>query len=406
MKPYRLGDGCSITHGFAFSGMVESDSEGVPIVVNIGNFKYSGGFRFESTKIQRFEGEFPERFRLAAGDVLLVMTCQTAGGEILGIPGRIPADGKTYLHNQRMGKVVVTRPHELDLGYLYYLFLSPRFNAHLVATATGSKILHTAPARIENFVWPRPTLPVQQRIADILSAYDDLIENNTKRINILEEIARSLYREWFVNFRFPDHGKVKMVNSALGKVPEGWDASTLGAHARIVMGQAPKSEFYNETGDGLPFHQGVTHFGSHFPTHRAWCTSLARTAEPGDILFSVRAPVGRINFAPDRLVVGRGLSAIRHKHDAQALVWLQIGERVQEDSMGGGTIFKAVTKEDVHRIPWLEPSAEVRRTFERSAGTLLRQIELLTKKQEVLARTRDLLLPRLISGQIPVEARS
>ncbi|MCC6648710.1 MAG: restriction endonuclease subunit S, partial [Polyangiaceae bacterium] len=95
MKEYRLGDGCTITHGFAFSGMTESGDETLPIVVNIGNFQYSGGFRFESTKIQRFEGACPDRFKLDPGDVLVVMTCQTAGGEILGIPGRIPRDGRT-----------------------------------------------------------------------------------------------------------------------------------------------------------------------------------------------------------------------------------------------------------------------------------------------------------------------
>ena len=403
---YKLGDACTIKHGFAFKGehMSESADGTLPIVVNIGNFQYSGGFRFETTKIQRYLGEFPPQFVLGPGDVLVVMTCQTQGGEILGIPGRIPIDDRTYLHNQRMGKVVVTRPADLSLDYLYYLFLSPAMNAHLVATASGAKILHTAPDRIENFKWPRPPIQHQRKIASILSAYDDLIKNNTKRIKILDEMARSLYCEWFVNFHFPGHEKTKVVNSKLGKIPEGWTASTLGENAVIVMGQAPDSAYYNETGDGLPFHQGVTNFGRHFPQDAAWCTAQAREATSGDVLFSVRAPVGRLNLARARMVIGRGLSAIRPPANRRAFTYTQLLERVKEDSMGGGTIFKAVTKDDVHKIGWLVPPQSLLDQFDTIASMVWRQIEILTDKTLNLRTTRDLLLPRLISGEIDVSS--
>jgi type I restriction enzyme S subunit len=105
----RLRDLCSVKHGFAFKGrfMTTDDTDDLPIVVNIGNFRYTGGFRFESTKIQRYTGEYPSEYELKPGDILLVMTCQTSGGEILGVPGRIPNDGRIYLHNQRMGLVVL-----------------------------------------------------------------------------------------------------------------------------------------------------------------------------------------------------------------------------------------------------------------------------------------------------------
>jgi type I restriction enzyme, S subunit len=95
-----------------------------PIVVGIGNFEYSGGFRFESTTLKAYIGDYPKEFILKPGDILLVMTCQTAGGEILGIPGRIPNDGRTYLHNQRMGKVIIRDKKKVDIGFLYWLFLT------------------------------------------------------------------------------------------------------------------------------------------------------------------------------------------------------------------------------------------------------------------------------------------
>jgi type I restriction enzyme, S subunit len=249
---YRLGDGCSIEHGYAFSGMTESNDNALPIVVNIGNFQYTGGFRFDATRIQRYDGDVSERFRLTPGEILLVMTCQTAGGEILGIPGRIPDDGRTYLHNQRLGKVLVTRPDELDAGYLYYLFLSRPFNAHLVATATGAKIQHTAPRRIEDFCWHRPPIAQQRRIADVLSAYDDLIDNNTKRIKILEEMARSLYQEWFVEFRFPGRRRAPLVDSKLGRVPKGWAIGELRTRLQVHRGRSYKGTELAEAG-GVPF---------------------------------------------------------------------------------------------------------------------------------------------------------
>lgn len=248
------------------------------------------------------------------------------------------------------------------------------------------------------------SLPSQGKIAAILSAYDDLIENNTRRIEILEKIAQTLYREWFVKFRFPEHEDVKMIDSELGFIPEGWDVSTLGDVCHIVMGQSPKSEFYNTNGDGLPFHQGVTDFGTLFPTDRIYCTVQNRVAEKGDILFSVRAPVGRINIANKRMVIGRGLSAIRSQSGQQWFVFHQLKEKFrEEDTMGGGTVFNAVTKQDMHRIKVIVPQQSMLEQFEEVVRPVFSQLETLTDTNDNLRRTRDLLLPRLISGELDVE---
>src|SRR5437868_279783 len=142
----RLGDYVRIKHGWPFKSEYFSEYvDDKPVVVNIGNFKYTGGFRFDSTTLKGYLGDYPEEYVLEPNDILLVMTCQTAGGEILGIPGLIPDDRRKYLHNQRMGKVVITQPTIVDPYYLYYLFLSPDFNHHLAVTASGTKILHTSP---------------------------------------------------------------------------------------------------------------------------------------------------------------------------------------------------------------------------------------------------------------------
>jgi len=193
-KETRLGNLISITHGYAFKGddFSEANLEG-PIVVTIGNFDYTGGFRFESTKVKRCNNEYPAEYELLLGDILLVMTCQTEGGEILGIPGIIPDNNELYLHNQRLGKVII-KSNEVFYKYFYWLFLSRDFNLYLCSTATGTKILHTAPKRIENFVFDCPPLPEQKAIAHILGSLDDKIELN-RRINAtLEGMAQALFK--------------------------------------------------------------------------------------------------------------------------------------------------------------------------------------------------------------------
>ena len=188
-KVTTLGDVVSIKHGYAFKSEFFSEpAPGLPIVVNIGNFKYTGGFRFESTTLKGYVGEFPEEFILSPGDILLVMTCQTAGGEILGIPGHIPNNGRTYLHNQRMGKVVITDSDRVDQHFLYQLFLLPEFNRELFVTASGTKILHTSPSRIEAFQFCLPPIKVQRAIARVLRNLECKIASNEMESKILTNI--------------------------------------------------------------------------------------------------------------------------------------------------------------------------------------------------------------------------
>jgi type I restriction enzyme, S subunit len=248
-----------------------------------------------------------------------------------------------------------------------------------------------------------PLVDEQRKIAAILSAYDNLIENNLRRIKILEEMAQNLYREWFVNFRFPGHEKARLVDSPLGLIPEGWEVENLKDICNITMGQSPKSDFYNETGDGLPFHQGVSNFGDRFPKTKYFCTMANRLANKGDILFSVRAPVGRINIANEKMIIGRGLSAITHKLGFQWFLYHMLKEIfIDEDTIGGGTIFKSVTKNDMETIKLVTPVSELKERFELLVKPSERLIENIEKRITILRQTRDLLLPKLISGEVDV----
>lgn len=191
-KRRRLGDVLRIRHGYAFSGMSAEIPPPAPVVVGIGNFDYAGGFRFDSTTVKRFLGDYPKEFELAPGDVLLAMTCQTPGGEILGIPGRVPDDGNVYLHNQRLGRVEIVEPDEVHLGYIFQLARWSDFNRHLFVTASGSKILHTSPSRIEDFDLNLPPIGVQRYIAVLLSALDDKIDSNRRLVRHSHELLDAM----------------------------------------------------------------------------------------------------------------------------------------------------------------------------------------------------------------------
>lgn len=226
-----------------------------------------------------------------------------------------------------------------------------------------------------------PDLPIQRRIADILSAYDDLIENNLRRIAILEETARLAYRKWF--------------GGEVGRT------ATLGEIAEVVMGQSPESKTYNPQGEGLPFHQGVTSFGFRYPSNEMWCTAGTRFAEEGDILFSVRAPVGRINVANERIVIGRGLSAMRAKNNCQSWLLYTLKQYFsKEDMIGVGCIFASTTKKELLSVELPFPSEEEILAFERFASPIDSQIKVLSRQSAALAAARDMLLPRLMKGDV------
>lgn len=330
----------------------------------------------------------------------LVFTCWGSVGHI----GIIPEDGPfdEYIISNKQLKLRVNE--DLVRPLYAYLYFSSRLGIDYVKShAKGAAVPGISLGILKGLEVAVPPLSAQDRIVSLVSAYDDLIENNTRRIEILEEMARRLYEEWFVHFRFPGHEVVSFKESELGEIPEGWKIANLEEVVNLTMGQSPKSEFYNDRGEGLPFHQGVTDFGNYFPSNRLYCTVENRIAEEGDILFSVRAPVGRINISKEKIVIGRGVSALRSKSGHQVFLLSQLRKIFEEeDSIGNGAIFKAVTKKDMQTIKLLQPDSRYIEGFESIAGSLWKQIRVLSDKNNNLRAQRDLLLPKLVSGEIDV----
>ncbi|MDP8900329.1 MAG: restriction endonuclease subunit S [Actinomycetota bacterium] len=367
---------------------------GVPVL----SAMHVKGGRVDAAEARCISEEMHDRWmpeRLCAGDVLL--TSEAPLGEAAYLRHEIGACLGQRLYGLRADEEV------LHSRFLYFLLRDPSMQAKLAAHATGTTVLGIRQSALVKVEVDLPDVQYQRQVASVLGSYDDLIENNRRRIEILEEMAGLVYREWFVHFRFPGQEDVELVDSDLAPIPEGWETETLADAAHLVMGQSPKSEYYNEVGQGLPFHQGVTNFGTRYPLHKTYCSQENRVAEEGDILLSVRAPVGRINVAPDRLVIGRGLAALRSRRDTQVYLFQTLREVfAKEDSMGGGTIFKAVTKRDLERIGLLRPPVHLVEDFENAVGPTFELVRNLTSQVRVLSEVRDLLLPRLISGELDV----
>ena len=310
----------------------------------------------------------------------------------------IPVLIKTELPFVFQRHIAILRPSKkIDSRFLYYTMLSRDFYMKADAAAIGAAQRTINLTALRNIEINVPPIETQRRIADILSAYDDLIENNRKQIKLLEEAAQRLYKEWFVDLRFPGHEHTRIVDG----VPEGWEKEPLSAIADVTMGQSPKSEFYNHIGEGLPFHQGVGTYGTRFVKNETYSTSYTRVAEAGSILFSVRAPVGRLNLTENRIAIGRGIAALNHKSRFQSFLFYMLKERFFKDNLvGNGSIFASISKDELLKQQFVIPLEDIVKQYDEVARNIDDKISAASKQVELLTHTRDRLLPRLMSREV------
>lgn len=396
-KEVKLGDILEIKHGHGFKGEFFKEYETDNVLVTPGNFNIGGGFKNE--KLKYYDGPISEDFILKPNDVIVTMTDLSKMADTIGYSAKVPASSKTYLHNQRIGLIKLLTD-EVDIDFIYWFLRTSNYQRYVAGSSTGATVKHTSPSKIYSYIGVIPPLETQKKIASILSGYDDLIENNLKRIKILEEMAQQTYEEWFVRMRFPGHESAT-INPETG-LPEGWEKVKLGEMCNITMGQSPKSEYYNDTGDGLPFHQGVKDYGFRFPINKSWSTQGNKVAKAGSVLFSVRAPVGRINVASEEIILGRGLAAISHKKELNSFLLYQLKNIFFEDNMiGGGAIYASVTKNDMERIEVIFCDNYAQK-FNSYAHNIDQSILNLTLQNQRLREARDVLLPRLMMGMIEV----
>lgn len=398
-----LGDCFSIKHGFAFKGeyFVENGSH---VVLTPGNFYEPGGFRARPGKDRYYAIEPPEDFILKAGDLIIAMTEQGEG--LLGSSALIPTEG-SYLHNQRIGLVENLDHGKIDKHFLYHLFNTPFVRAQIRASATGGKVRHTAPKRIYAIKVRAPDIREQNRIAEVVSAYDDLIENNRRRIGLLEEAARLLYREWFVHFRFPGHEHVKIVNG----VPEKWERLPASTVMDILSGGTPKTANSAFWGGDIGFFtpKDATNTPYVLTTEKTITDEGLRACNsklyPVDTLFiTARGTVGKLNLALAPMAMNQSCYALRSKtYLGQRHLYLALKAAIEQvRSRATGSVFDAIIVATFDSIPFLLPPESLTQSFEQSIDAMFDQIANLIQQNRKLTQARDLLLPRLMRGEVAV----
>jgi len=262
-----------------------------------------------------------------------------------------------------------------------------------------------------------PPLPTQHKIASILSAYDDLIENNTRRIAILEEMAQSLYREWFVHFRFPGYEKKRLVESELGLIPEGWEVVKL---SRVVETQYGYTESASESKIGPKYLRGMDINKTSYIQWDSvpYCpideSNYAKyKLSPGDIVVIRMADPGKVGIVEKQIdaVFASYLIRLHITYKSLSpyyLFYFLLSDKYQSYVTGAstGTTRKSASAGVITDIDMIIPADDIRNLFERQISVLRQMLNNLLEKNAILRQTRDLLLPKLISGGVDVEGLS
>ena len=316
------------------------------------------------------------------------------------------------LENGKTAKVNILNDNEIGFGsteyivfraidgittqdFVYYLVCSSTIRTPAIKSMVGSSGRQRVQTDVlQNLEITIPDYETQQKISSILSAIDDKIELNNKINANLEQQAQAIFKSWFVDFE--PFG---------GVMPDDWHIGKLFEISDITMGQSPKGTSYNEKGIGMLFFQGRTDFGNRFPKIRMYTTEPKRIAEKGDILLSVRAPVGDLNIATQNCCIGRGLASIRSKFNHSSFLFYTVFNLKSQFDMfnGEGTVFGSINQKALKEMSVIIPNQKIIDEFEKIVSPIDNTIKNNFNEICYLAELRDTLLPKLMNGEIDVE---
>ena len=317
------------------------------------------------------------------------------------------ATGKFWVNNHAH---ILGEKDGYCLKYIYYLLTCMDLRGYI----TGSAQPKFNQDNLANVRLNLPELSTQKKISNVLTVLDEKTSNNNALCAELESMAKTLYDYWFTQFDFPDEngkpyrssGGDMVWNEQLKReIPKGWNVGQLSDIANIAMGQSPAGETYNENGNGMIFYQGCTDFGTRFPVPRVYTTAPTRFAKSGDILMSVRAPVGTLNVAIEDCSIGRGLAALNSKIGSQLYLWYTLAGFKQLFNVldGNGTTFGSITKDTLYETKVVIPNPVLVKSFEEIVQPIEQKIRIIEEENRELTKLRDWLLPMLMNGQAIVE---
>jgi type I restriction enzyme, S subunit len=403
----NLGEHITTQKGFAFKSnwYCEIGSS----IVKVSDFTDNSINIQNLTKIPDDIAVNYKQYILDIDDVII----QTVGSyprnpnSVVGKVVRVPPTAKGALLNQNA--VIIKPDNQINKKYLFYLLKNDVFKSYIIGCARGAANQASITLEdIKNFQFHLPQLRIQRKIASILSAHDDLIENNTYRIKILEEMVQRIYCEWFVFFRFPGYEKVKMVESDMGMIPDGWKVQYLKDYANFERGIEPGSKNYLQlrTDDSLPFLRvgdlGNRNSEIFVSREIAQDKILLKT----DLVLSLDGTAGIVKTGLEgcystgiRKIIIKDEGTINQPY-IKLLLQSDHIQSIIKSHARGTTILHAGSSIDY--MNFILPPIKIMGEFGKIACPIMSQINNMNDKNKNLRQTRNLLLPKLISGQIDV----
>ena len=387
-----LGDLIEVKHGFAFKGEFITEVPYNEILVTPGNFKVGGGFK--SAKFKYYSGDIPEDYVLKSKDIIVTMTDLSKEGDTLGYSARVPTDKKTYLHNQRIG-LVLFKNEKLDKEFAYWFLRTRHYQKSMVNSSTGSTVSHTSPNRIKEYSFNLPSLPEQKAIAKVLTAFDDKIEILQAQNKTLETMAQNIFKEWFGKYQIGD------------ELPEGWRVDSLSEIADFLNGLALQKYPPKKGYETLPvikireLKQGITS-----NTDRANTELDAKyIIDSGDVLFSWSGSLEVVIWQYGKGALNQHLFKVSSEIYPKWFYYHWVLHHLKE--FKGIASSKATTMGHINRkhldlAEVIIPDKETFKKLNFLFSPILEKIENNQNLIQSLTKTRDTLLPKLMSGQVRV----
>lgn len=403
----RLGKYVEILSGFAFKSK-DFLNCGVP-VIKIKNITQEGVTLEDVSYISKELADKNEKYHLNYNDILIALTGSHINqmSSVVGRIARIKYHEDSLL-NQRVGKVFAKDSKLCDIDYVYYFLSQDYIKISLASKAGGAaNQANISPNDVKSLTVRWPDIETQHRIADILSAYDDLIENNQKQIKLLEEAAQRLYKEWFVDLRFPGHENTKIVDG----VPEGWSVYPFSSKVDIMSGGTPKTSIPDYYNGKIPFYTPKDSDGAFFAyktqiniTEGGLKNCNSRLYPPKTVIITARGTVGKTTILAVPMAMNQSCYALKMKeNDAPYYLFFALNNEIKAlQTMANGGVFNTIIGKTFDSINIQIPKDPLIYGFEKTVRPFMEQIKNKLQANSKLVEARDRLLPKLMSGEVKV----
>lgn len=393
-----------------------------PVLLGLASIARNGGFR--SDNLKTYGGHSDPRMLLEPGDIYVSLKDVTQSADLLGAVARVPKSVQQGRLTQDTVKLEF-RSQEAPKDYIYWLLRAPKYREYCRAHATGTTNLGLP--REDFLAFPVPPLTeVSAELVTLLQALDDKIDLNRRMNEILEEMARAIFKDWFVDFG-PTRAKMEGREPYLApelwplfpdrldeeRKPEGWKTSTIGEEVEVVGGSTPstkESSFWDgdihwTTPKDLSSLVSPVLLDTGRKITKAGLEQISSGLLPvGTVLLSSRAPIGYLAITEMPLAINQGfIGMICEKRLQNVFVWLwTIANMEAILQNANGSTFQEISKKNFRPLPVIVPPTEIQDSFDHAVRPLYKRIAANERESRTLAQTRDLLLPKLMSGEIRV----